>query len=246
MKSLPYKTQPPRTPFPRDHAPPQAEGRFGYRKYKPCLRWEFGFTCAFCLVHECDLSRVQTRNLGRWWIEHFELASASPERVNDYENCYYCCDMCNAARASHPARTESGNLLDPCSVSWNSHFELEDCVLRCSPADADAVYTERIYDLNALDKVRFRTIRKSHYERYWTLLLNFMAILRRLARVYAKTLEQEVLNEMRTLQGSLRDFWEDMVEQYPAIPLSAPDRCACDLSMPYLLPPGLDEQCIEL
>lgn len=37
------------TPWPavieRRHDPPLARGRHGYRAYRSCLRWEFGFTC---------------------------------------------------------------------------------------------------------------------------------------------------------------------------------------------------------
>jgi hypothetical protein len=47
MKILPPATQPPRQPTIRRHEPKPAQGEEGYQAYRPCLRWEFGFTCAF-------------------------------------------------------------------------------------------------------------------------------------------------------------------------------------------------------
>ncbi len=60
MRTLPRQTQPPATPIERRHAP--APGR--YDSFRPCLRWDFGFTCAFCLLHEADLAEHGTEGTG--------------------------------------------------------------------------------------------------------------------------------------------------------------------------------------
>lgn len=56
MKILPPVTLPPRQPTTRRHEPKAAFGAEGYQAYRACLRWEFGFTCSFCLMHEADLT----------------------------------------------------------------------------------------------------------------------------------------------------------------------------------------------
>jgi hypothetical protein len=50
-KILPPVTQPWPQVIVRQHKPPEAK----YKTYRACLRWEFGFSCAFCLLHETDL-----------------------------------------------------------------------------------------------------------------------------------------------------------------------------------------------
>ena len=57
MKILPPQTKPPTSPIERRHRPRPVHGRQGYLKFRPCLRWDFGFTCPFCLMHESDFVR---------------------------------------------------------------------------------------------------------------------------------------------------------------------------------------------
>jgi len=89
MKLLPPSTKPPTQKIRRLHNPKATHGRYGYRAYRACLRWEFGFSCAFCLLHEADLARQGVEGLGVTGIEHFSLASTHPESINDYDNCFY-------------------------------------------------------------------------------------------------------------------------------------------------------------
>ena len=62
MQVLPCRTQPPDRATELRHAPLAAK----YEAYRDCLRWEFGFTCAVCLVHESDVDvRVQAEHVVR-------------------------------------------------------------------------------------------------------------------------------------------------------------------------------------
>ena len=66
-------TPPPASPRRQRHAPRSAGH---YREYRACLRWDAGFTCCFCLVHEsappwCDA-----------WGEHFRLCDDRLEPVH--------------------------------------------------------------------------------------------------------------------------------------------------------------------
>src|SRR5437879_2619929 len=95
---LPPQTHPPNEPIRRRHSPP----RLAYEEYRSCLRWEFGFTCAFCLLHEADFVEEGARGTGLMWIEHHVAQSADPALVDTYENCFYACRYCNGARRIAP------------------------------------------------------------------------------------------------------------------------------------------------
>ena len=88
---LPAVTLPWREKFFRRHTPSPVQGGDGYREYRACLRWEFGFSCAFCLCHESDLMLAGTEGWGLMQIEHFSPKSSDPDGRNDYSNCFYLC-----------------------------------------------------------------------------------------------------------------------------------------------------------
>lgn len=39
----------------RRHKPRAPVGRHGYQAFRQCLRWEFGFSCSFCLCHDVPI-----------------------------------------------------------------------------------------------------------------------------------------------------------------------------------------------
>src|SRR5690349_1008078 len=102
MKILPPQTLPPNARIERRHQPEGVTGRYGYRAYRACLRWEFGFTCAFCLLHEADLAPFGAEGLGVMTIEHFVPVSVDEEKAGEYRNCYYACRLCNQSRSNAP------------------------------------------------------------------------------------------------------------------------------------------------
>lgn len=162
MKILPRRTLPSPTRVDRRHRPTRAKHRYGYRAYRACLRWEFGFTCAFCLLHEADLAEHGAEGLGLLGIEHFRPVSSGREGVNEYDNCFYCCRLCNEARAAAPgAGPQGARLLNPCSTPWGRSFQVtdDDC-LQPPPDDADALYTAAVYDLNDPRKITLRSFRR--------------------------------------------------------------------------------------
>jgi hypothetical protein len=161
---LPLTTAPWRIPIERRHKPPEpvSSSPFGYRKFLSCLRWEFGFTCAFCLLHEADFQDHGAKGSGQMSIEHGELASAAPSRVNAYENCFYACRYCNQAREVKPLIDgQMRRLLNPCQHAWEEFFVLDGHEVRARADSPDAVYTIAAYRLNdARKRVRRRSGRR--------------------------------------------------------------------------------------
>src|SRR3990170_75943 len=98
MRVLPSRTVPSEQAIERRHEPSSSH----YTRYRPCLRWEFGFTCAFCLLHETDLIEHGISRTGLTSIEHHIAQSEAPFLRDRYDNCLYACRFCNKARSNLP------------------------------------------------------------------------------------------------------------------------------------------------
>lgn len=77
----------PPAPLVRRHGP---QGYDDYRSYRPWLRDEFTFRCAYCLMRE-QWGRVT----GEFDVEHFVPHSAGRDVVADYDRLLYACHVCN-------------------------------------------------------------------------------------------------------------------------------------------------------
>ncbi len=240
MTTLPRQTQPPTTPIERRHTPP--EGRYG--TYRPCLRWDFGFTCAFCLLHEADMTDHGVEGTGLTWIEHRILRSDVPARADDYGNCYYACRFCNQARGTAALEDADGRrLLDPCADAWGRHLEVDGDCLR--PLDDDALYTHETYDLDDPRKRRARRARTAAIDTARKTLTEAPRLVRRLLEL-AETAAVEdrsaLLDAAQNLSARVRDAgWQ--LERYRVVPADAPTSCRCGTAAALSLPTFLAGQC---
>jgi len=251
MRILPPRTFPPPDKIERRHAPVPAEGRHGYRSYRSCVRWEFGFTCAFCLLHEADLTAHGVEGTGLTGIEHFVPVSQADERVNEYWNCFYACRFCNEARADAPAMGFGARrLLNPCDHAWGVHFQLgEDDRLSPRAGDADAAYTEFVYDLNDRRKIEIRSWRRERLEELLKVLRDAPASAQELVD-WCSSVEPVPGKDLllRTAQG----LWDDTrralrdLQRFIAIPRDAAISCRCGRVDHHELPPYLAEQTLEV
>ena len=85
----------PAAPHSRRHGP---RGYGNYESYKPWLRDEFTFTCAYCLVRE----QWQRGGHRHFSVEHIAPQSTFPQRTTDYTNLLYSCVDCNSLRQDRP------------------------------------------------------------------------------------------------------------------------------------------------
>jgi hypothetical protein len=81
----------PLKPHQRRHGP---RGYLDYTSYKPWLRDEFVFRCVYCLTRE----RWQSDGHESFGADHFNPQAVQPALRNDYNNLFYVCCSCNAAR----------------------------------------------------------------------------------------------------------------------------------------------------
>jgi hypothetical protein len=230
--------------------PVQADGRHGYQAYRSCLRWDFGFTCSFCLLHEGDLADFGGEGLGVMWIEHLIPASRETDGINDYGNCFYACRFCNRSRSRAPLIDEVGRkLLDPCSCVWNLHFTLsDDDLLLADESDSDAIYTQEAYDLNDPRKVRRRRIRRERLTEWLSVIRHGLSRVEALIALSQRVAPQDaafILDEALALRQRIK-LAKVEVLRYLAVPGDSDKQCSCARENQCTLPVWLDTQTLEL
>jgi hypothetical protein len=246
MKILPPQTNPPSEKIDRRHSPKPAGGRYGYREYRPCLRWDFGFTCAFCLLHEADLSEHGTEATGLTSVEHFVPVSHEGA-INDYQNCFYACRFCNQARADAPVIDSRGRrLLNPCDNVWAQHFRLTDSCL--TPVSDEAGYTHEIYDLDDPRKIERRKFRRERLQEWRQLLSEGPAVLEGLmSRLLTGPVENQIdiLKAADLLRQAIGNALRD-IRRYAAVPGDADEACRCESGDHCSLPDVYSRQTSDL
>jgi hypothetical protein len=240
---LPHATRPWRTPILRQHRPAPTTD---YQDFRACLRWEFGFSCAFCLLHESDLSDNGTEGWGLMWIEHVELQSKNPELANDYDNCVYSCRFCNQARgAKRLIDSQQRHLLNPCHTAWEKHFYLYLDEIRRHDDNGDAVYTFQTYDLNDERKVRIRKKRRTVLSERLDVVTQARPLHDRLMQRARDTGDETLVDDAELAYEQFRQACSDLLRFHP-IPDDAKQSCTCDAPQHHALPVVLQEQILRI
>ncbi len=247
MRVLPPQILPWRTAIKRRHSPPPAQGRYGYRAYRQCLRWEFGFTCPFCLCHESDFVPRGAEGLGVTQIEHFVPASHDEEGTNDYINCYYICLFCNQDRRAIPTiePKEGSRLLNPCDDVWAERFVVDGDALKPRRGGRDAAYTSAVYDLNDPRKIEMRRFRRETIRDCMSLIERGEAVLNRLLDRALEANDPALVEEAKLIEDALRRAWQEL-EAFKVVPRDVRRTCPCDGENLYTVPQALQEQTIDI
>jgi len=245
MVVLPLLTQLALEAIPRRHAPEQ--GKFD--TYRDCLRWEFGFSCAFCLLHEADLFAGGIAGTGLTWIEHRNTQKDAPEQANWYRNCFYSCRFCNQARASRPLVDRAGRtLIDPMSAAWGKHFALEGAEMSVRhPADRDASYTYEAYDLGDPRKRKLRDARRESLENARRIVRDGPSRCDELLRAAGRApadIARLMVEQAEILNNYVGAATQALL-RFRAIPEDAPADCRCRPPGTRRLPAFLESQCWE-
>lgn len=229
----------------RFHSPERAR----YGRYRACLRWDFGFSCAFCLLHEADLAWYGAEGTGMTWIEHRVLRSENPALADDYSNCYYSCRFCNQARRALPIQSSEGDLLDPCAQSWSAHFHRHHDRLMPNVGDRDAIRTHRVYDLDDPRKKLLRRERKAVVE---GIVAAFEEYPKRIARLYEIANQHSNPDVVATLKfeahalGTLLADATRVAFRMAPVPADADERCGCDPPRSPTLAAGFVSQALDI
>ena len=240
MLVLPPQTRPADAPLERAHAPSGT----AYGLFRRCLRWDFGFSCAFCLVHEADLIAHGVEGTGLTSVEHYALQSTSPEQAGTYANCFYACRFCNGSRSTRAAENGDAHLLDPCAATWASHFQLTNFELRPGDGDASAAYTHSVYDMDDPRKVQMRRDRFEAIEGALHLVSQVPALeaeLLKLATGLGPSDAKTLVDAAQELRRQLRCAFDDLA-RYAPVPRDADRPCSCSI-LEHALPQFLSDQC---
>lgn len=240
---LPPTTRPWRTPIHRRHQPAPTTK---HQDFRACLRWEFGFSCAFCLLHEADLSEHGTEGWGLMWVEHMELQSKKPKLANDYDNCVYACRFCNQARGTKPRMDAlQRRLLNPCHTAWEQHFDLFEDEILLRKDDGDTVYTLDTYDLNDPRKVRMRRKRRTVLSERLDVMTHARPLHDRLIQRAKDTGDATLVDEAELAYKQFLQSSYDLLRFLP-IPDDAKPSCTCKPPQHHTLPEVLQEQILQV
>jgi len=249
LKALPPQILPPRKPTTRRHVPRPARR---WSSYRSCLRWDFGFLCPFCLLHEADLyGGLPGEGLGGTTVEHRITRNADPAQESDYANCLYACRFCNRSRSVSPLWASGARLLDPSRDPWGDHFEAVVDHLRPIAGDLDADYTHRAYDLDDPRKVARRQARRQLVNDRLALLSDLgselVCLLDLAEGLRLRDFQKfaRVLQEIQQIRSAALRALDDL-KRYLVIPADAPARCRCQGRVLLSLPEELERQTIEV
>ena len=204
-----------------------------YTSYRNCCRWEFGFCCALCFVHEGDLVEDGAEGTGLVWIEHSELKSVQDDRRDDYSNCFLSCRFCNNGRGTRPSvEPKSGaKLLNPTTASWSECFVVgADYVMtERDSTDKNARHTRVSYALDLKTKAARRARRADRFlavRKAATAVETLVPRLLEKAQTSASEDKRLVLEAARSLIDAY-DRARAEVARYVAVPVDAPSKCRC-------------------
>lgn len=125
-----------------------------YEAYRPFLRRDFDFRCAYCLRHEFFFGGGEAGE-----IDHFRPRHLFPNLLNNYDNLYWSCRKCNAVKGrtwQSADQTERGlRFLDPCADDQADHWQsrADGTLVALTPAGR---YTIRHIRLDRPTLVQFR------------------------------------------------------------------------------------------
>lgn len=249
MKILPPQTQLPANPTIRRHNPKPTRR---WALYRACLRWDFGFTCPFCMLHEADLfGGMGGEGLGGVTVEHRIPRSEDDSWAGDYSNCLLACAFCNRARSNRPIRHGERRLLDPTEDSWANHFVISEDRIEPVMDDPHATYTYESYDLNDNRKVLRRQKRRRLIQSRLKILLFMKEELNQLLELAERertTNPQAFSRHLQLIKGVRAQCLAALSDlaRYAAIPHDAPASCRCETEENHSRPEELARQTLEV
>lgn len=94
-----------------------------YEAYRPFLRRDFDFRCAYCQRHEFFFGGGEAGE-----IDHFRPRHLFPDLLTTYSNLYRSCRKCNGVKGgTWPSadQTKHGlRFLDPCADDQTDHWQV--------------------------------------------------------------------------------------------------------------------------
>lgn len=236
MDILPPQPQLPIVPIQRRHSPKPTTGKRGYQEYRPCLRWDFSFSCGFCLLHELDFITAGIQGLPIFTAEHLQLQSECDSKINDYTNVINCCTWCNNARRAKPINKDGHRLLDPTEDAWGDYFRVEENRIIPLVEGGDASYTHKAYRLDDDRKLALREGRRNTIASSIRQIEEWMFHLEEL-KVWSEQYPADRPKFQLIARQTRVAIYETCLElkKYTPIPPDAPSKCQCETTEMHCL-----------
>ena len=192
--------------FIRRESPPHQED---YRQYRPFLRRDFRFVCAYCERTEFVLGGEEF-----FEIDHFRPVKMFPEQQKHYPNLYYSCGRCNRHKGStwpSEGLMERGfRFADPCREDmYSEHLEeTRNGALRARTHSGE--YTCAHIRLNRPDLVAWRQIKRQNAADVLTL----EAIVKELELALKAAPGPDLRNDLQQRLAALRSTIARLRQQY--------------------------------
>lgn len=128
----------------------------GYDEYREYLRYDFWYSCGYCLITEAEAMAV------RFVIDHYEPKSIRRDLEHDYANLVYACDPCNTFKGhrSPPpeARAKGYRFFKPDEDVYAIHFTISG--IRLEGKTPTGEFSIDALNLNRLNLRRLRGVRR--------------------------------------------------------------------------------------
>lgn len=136
--------------------------RSDYHEYKPLLRKDFNYSCAYCDVHEGESRGFL------FTIDHFRPQEKFENLKNEYSNLYWACSKCNRNKwhdwpSDDPVKDGVG-YLDPCIFDYDKLFKVDDSTFEVKGTISAANYMVVRLKLNRPFLLMVRSERKRRSE----------------------------------------------------------------------------------
>lgn len=186
---------------------PVEEGR-PYSEYRQDLRTDFCWSCAYCSICEAEAQGIEMQ------IDHYVPQASGG--VNDYENLYYACAICNRRKSGWcPTGDPDRDLIRIDQTDPADHIKLGSDRSHVAPlTPAGSASIERV-DLNRWALRQLRHIRAEFAESD-EVIANGLRMLRKLSidalppaqRAKFVELRQKLESLSRSSEAELEDFLE--------------------------------------
>jgi hypothetical protein len=216
-----------KVPRGRRHHPTRARD---VRKYRDCLRLDFGFECGYCLAREAEVGPGDP--FGGYQIDHFRPRSLFKNRQHVYDNLVWTCTLCNRAKGdAWPSQREQDagiRFLDPVEDALGEHVFTRGETVDIIDASPSGEFFVEALRLNAAAHRE----RRRRREKLNTALRTALSVLSQLAA--RNPAAQAISTALNEVQGLRREVGE-------SLPWDAPSSCRCSVglsSVPNTQTPG--------
>jgi hypothetical protein len=211
-------------PLGRTHTPAKVIGKTGHALYRPCLRLDFAFRCAYCLAHESEVG--PSDNYGGFEVEHFRPKGRREFRrfANRYTNLLWACHACNRAKSdSWPTDEETSRgmrFVDPSVEALGAFLALDGVRVGVAAAAAEPQAAEFMIDMINLNSAVHQRRRRRRQE-----IAKKLSTLDAMLQVFRERLPTpEVADEIDHAEAEIRVLRGELGA---ADPWDRPTSCRC-------------------